>query len=90
MPQLITVAMADPASYTGDMRTHSMAINPLALTTAAKNGQFSQPYLGLDFSCKGCHNEDGRGPELDDERLQSVATGYHDRDLAGSENERRD
>ena len=72
--------------YTADMRTHLMAINPAALTTADKKGMFSQPFVGLDFACKGCHNPDGRGPELDDERLQSVATGYHDRDQAGSEN----
>ena len=87
MPQLIHVAAGDPEQYRADMRTHSMAINPAALTTTDRNGQFSQPFLGIDFACKGCHNEDGRGPELDDERLQSVATGYHDRDLAGSEND---
>jgi hypothetical protein len=86
MPQLIHVATGNPEQYTADMRTHLMAINPAALTTADRNGVFSQPFVGLDFACKSCHNPDGRGPELDDERLQSVATGYHDRDQAGSEN----
>jgi hypothetical protein len=90
MPRLIEVAVGNPARHTADMRTHSMAINPAALTTVAKNGQFSQPFLGIDFACKGCHSEEGRGPVLDDERLQSVATGYHDRDQAGAENEQRD
>ena len=89
MPQLISVAVSDPARHTADMRTHSMAINAAALTTAAKNGQFSQPFLGLDFACKSCHSEDGRGPVLEDEQLQAVATGYHDRELVGSENEQR-
>jgi hypothetical protein len=42
--------------------------------------------VGLDFACKSCHHEDGRGPVLEDEELQSVATGYHDRDQAGSLN----
>ena len=86
MPQLIHVAAGNPEQYRADMRTHLMAINPAATTTTDRKGLFSQSYLGLDFACKGCHNEDGRGPELDDERLQSVATGYHERELAGSEN----
>jgi hypothetical protein len=86
MPQLIHVAAGDPAALTADMRTHSMGINPAALTTVDRNGVFSRPFVGLDFACKSCHREDGRGPVLEDERLQAVATGYHDRDQAGSEN----
>jgi len=48
----------------------------------------AQPYVAVEFACKGCHSELGRAPVLEDARLVEVATGFHDRALAGSENER--
>jgi hypothetical protein len=87
MPRPIQVAVADPAAFSGDMRTHLMAINPAAIAQFGQNGEWAGPYLALEFACKGCHHEDGRGPALEDARLIEVATGYHDRELAGSENE---
>ena len=89
MPRITKSAVSDPARFTGDVRTHLMAINPAGKSQFDKDGNFSQPYVTLDFACKGCHNEDGRGPVLPDERLQQVATGFHDRDQAGSENEKK-
>jgi hypothetical protein len=86
MPRAIEVAVSDPARYTADMRTHLMAINPLEVEQFTNNGEWAGPYLALDFACKGCHHEDGRGPVLEDARLVEVATDYHRRDLTGSEN----
>lgn len=86
MPHLTQSAVADPARFTADVRTHLMAINPNGTAQFDKKSGNSMPYLIVDSVCKGCHNEDGRGPVLEDERLVEVATGFHDRDKAGSEN----
>jgi predicted CXXCH cytochrome family protein len=89
MPRVTKSAVGDAERFTGDIRTHLMAINPLATSQFDKKGEFSAPYLALDFACKGCHNEEGRAGVLPDERLVEVAIGFHDRELAGSENRRR-
>jgi hypothetical protein len=86
MPRPIQVAVADPELRTGDLRSHLMAINPGEIAQFDRNGEWAGPYLALEFACKSCHSEDGSGPVLDDERLIEVATGYHDRELTGSEN----
>ncbi|MFN8439405.1 MAG: multiheme c-type cytochrome [Caldilineaceae bacterium] len=86
MPHLTQSAVADPARFTADVRTHLMAINPKGTTQFDKKSGNSMPYLIVDSVCKGCHNEQGRAPVLDDERLLEVATGFHDPDKAGSEN----
>jgi hypothetical protein len=87
MPRPIQVAAAEPELFRGDMRTHLMAINPGEIAQFNSNGEWVGPYITLEFACKGCHNEAGSGPALDDERLIEVATGYHDRELTGSEND---
>jgi len=87
MPRLTKSALSDPASFTGDLRTHLMAINPLAKSQFDKDG-FSQPYLALDYACRSCHYDGGRGAELDDQQLQEAALGFHDRALSGSLNNR--
>ncbi len=87
MPQMIQVAVANPEEFTGDFRTHLMAINPQAPRSLDNEGFFDAAYLGLDFSCRGCHNEERRGGDLPDAVLMAVATGYHDRDQAGTAND---
>lgn len=76
MPQLIQSAVSAPAQYTGDVRTHQMAINPTLIEQFSEEG-VAFPELSLNFSCRGCHNPDGFGPELDDATLIEAATGYH-------------
>ena len=89
MPAIIKSATGDPAQHTGDVRTHMTVINPQAISQFSDDGTTVHPYLTLDSSCKGCHTDHGRGGELPDEQLIETATGYHDRDLAGSLNRRR-
>ncbi len=84
MPRVTQSAVADPARHTGDMRTHLMAINPLATSQFDKEGKFAQPYISLEFACKGCHYEGGLGGVVPDEQLIETATGYHNRDQSGS------
>jgi hypothetical protein len=88
MPAVIETAASVPEHYTGDTRTHLMVINSQALTQTV-NGAFSAPYLGLDFACKSCHYDGGRGDLIADEELVAAATGYHDRELSGSLNRER-
>jgi hypothetical protein len=87
MPRLTKSAVGDPARFSADLRTHLMAINPQATSQFDKKGEAALPYIALDFACKGCHHADGRAPVLPDERLVEVASGFHDRMLAGSENQ---
>jgi hypothetical protein len=89
MPQASLSAAGNPEQFSADVRTHLMAINPLATSQMTKDGTGSQPYLTLSYSCKGCHNPDGRGSELTDEELMAAAVGFHDRDLAGTLNRQR-
>lgn len=84
MPRVGKSALADPAQFSGDVRTHLMGINPLALEQFTKDGSQSLPYLSVTFACRGCHYDAGRGPNLTDDVLQETALGFHDRDLAGS------
>jgi hypothetical protein len=86
MPRVTRSALGDLERYTGDIRTHLMAINPLSTSQFDEEGKFSQPYLSLDFSCKGCHNEQSIGGVIADGELVEMAVNYHDRDLAGSAN----
>ncbi len=88
MPRVTKSAVGDPEQFSGDLRTHLMAINPHATSQFDKDGAFSQPYLALDFACRNCHRDDGRADNLTDEELQEIAIGYHDRDQAGSANEK--
>jgi formate-dependent nitrite reductase cytochrome c552 subunit len=88
MPRITTSAAADPARFSGDVRTHLFGVNTQARSQFNRDGTLAEPYVAVEFSCKGCHSEAGRAPVLDDERLIEVATGFHDRALAGSENER--
>jgi len=89
MPEITKSAIAEPARFSGDVQTHMFAINPLGDDQFNRDGTAAKPYLTVASACKGCHNADGRGPELEDARLAEVATGFHDRALAGSENEQK-
>ena len=90
MPYVTQTAVADPAKFSGDLRTHLMAINPVALTSVDDKGAWAGAYLGIDFACKGCHNADGRGDALTDEQLLEAAKGYHDPAQVGALNKKRE
>ena len=89
MPYATKSAVGDPEQHAADVRTHLMAINPHATSQFNEAGDASEPYLTLEFTCKGCHYADGRGGELPEEELVDAATGFHDRASAGSLNRQR-
>lgn len=79
MPKLDVIAWRDPAQFSGDMRTHLFAIDPLAASQSTlKDGhRVSIPAITLDFACRSCHRENGSAADLPLEQLREFARGFH-------------
>ena len=88
MPKMVQVAAANPEKMAGDMRVHTMMINPTEVHQFDSKGNLVGPGLALDFTCRSCHSDTGRAPAFEDEKLMELATGFHDPALKGSENEK--
>ncbi len=77
MPELIQVAVGNPAAFRADMATHQVVINAEQIGQFTDDG-FILPQIGLDYACRQCHNSAGGiGPALSDDTLLNVAEGYH-------------
>lgn len=76
MPQMISSATGDPALFTGDLRTHVMAIDVTQIGQFEADGVTVKPQIALDFACRSCHTP-GTDVALDDALLVEMATGYH-------------
>jgi predicted CXXCH cytochrome family protein len=72
MPRLIQSGVANPQGFTGDMRTHVVAIDPYALSQFNEDGSLATGQISLDYACRRCH-----GTTKTYEQLFSVANGYH-------------
>lgn len=77
MPRLIQSAWGDSAKFTGDIRTHLMAIDPQQIEQFSDDGTTSLSQIGLNFACRSCHIEGGRASVKTDEALIEKAVGYH-------------
>ncbi|MCP5098331.1 MAG: hypothetical protein GY943_22510, partial [Chloroflexi bacterium] len=77
MPRVTKSAVGDAEHFTGDLRTHLMAIVPTQIGQFSEDGSTALSQLGLDFACRSCHNEDDFGGALSDEALIESATDYH-------------
>jgi hypothetical protein len=78
MPRLNQLAVGDPERFTGDIRSHLMAIDPTQVGQFTEDGTAALSELSLDFSCRGCHfSPDGRAPLKEDSELIEAATNYH-------------
>lgn len=78
MPRVTKSALGDPERYTGDIRTHLMAIDPEQIGQFNQDESQSLSQLGLDFACRHCHNENGFASPKSDAELQEAARGIHD------------
>jgi len=85
MPRIVKTAQGEPARFTGDIRTHLMAINPEQIgqfyTVTLEDGtekQYSLSQIGLDFACRHCHIP-GTVLAKDDQTLINAAYNYHQR-----------
>ena len=83
MPRMIKTAWGDEASFTGDFRTHRMAIDPSQIeqfsTVVAEDGTETQVVMteiGLNFACRHCHLSDTI-MAMDDQTLINAAYNYH-------------
>jgi hypothetical protein len=77
MPRIVKTAWGDAARFTGDIRTHLMAIDPDALTSLSEDGKTAKSQIGLDFACKHCHVQGGQASVKADDQLKAAAKGYH-------------
>jgi len=76
MPRIVKTAWGDVEKYSGDFRTHRMAINPTQIAQFSEDGTIALPEIGLDFACRHCHGG-GLGTTKTDEELIAGATNYH-------------
>lgn len=82
MPHIIMTAWGDPAKFTGDIRTHLMAIDPVQIEQfftvieGDKEQTYSVSQVGLNSACRHCHGG-GRALPKTDEELTSGAINYH-------------
>ncbi len=77
MPRVTKSALGDPERFTGDIRTHLMAIDPLQIGQFSEDGSVALSQLSLDFACRSCHSEGGDATVKTDEELIAGAVGYH-------------
>ncbi len=79
MPRVSKSAVGNAEKFTGDLRTHLMAIDPYQVGQFTEDGSASLSQLSLDFACRHCHVEGGMATPKDDAVLIERAVGYHDR-----------
>ncbi len=73
MPRLIQSGSANLTGYTGDLRTHVVAIDPRLISQFKEDGSLASGQISLDYACRHCH-----GSNLTDAEMLSMANGYHD------------
>ncbi len=77
MPRVTKSAVGDADKFTGDIRTHLMAIDPDQIGQFTEDGSRSLSQLGLDFACRQCHVMGGSATPKTDQELVEKAVGYH-------------
>lgn len=83
MPRIVKSAWGVPEKFTGDIRTHMMAIDPTQIGQFTEDGATALSQIGLDYACRHCHGS-GLGTPKTDEELISAAAGYHERTIEAS------
>ncbi len=77
MPRITMSAVGDAAKFTGDIRTHLMAIDPKQIGQFNEDGSLALSQIGLDFACRHCHVEGGNASPKSDAELIEAASGIH-------------
>ncbi len=76
MPRIVKSAWGDAEKFTGDIRSHVMAIDATQIGQFNEDGTQALSQIGLDFACRHCHIP-GTGLEKTDEELLAGAANYH-------------
>lgn len=79
IPRVTKSAVGNAEMFTGDIRTHLMAIDATQIGQFSEDGSEALSQLGLDFACRSCHVEGGSASVKTDDELMDKAYGYHDR-----------
>lgn len=79
MPRVTKSAWGDASKFTGDIRTHLMAIDAEQIVQFSEDGKTALSQLGLNFACRSCHVEGGSASALTDAALMQSAYNYHAR-----------
>jgi hypothetical protein len=79
MPRVTKSATGDAERFTGDIRTHLMAIDAEQIEQFTEDGAVALSQIGLNFACRHCHVEGGSASVRTDEELIDKAVGYHER-----------
>jgi hypothetical protein len=77
MPRLVKSAVGNADMFTGDIRTHLMAIDPQQVGQFNEDGDVALSQIGLDYACRHCHVEGGMATPKTDEELSDMASGIH-------------
>ena len=77
MPRLVKSAVGNAEAFTGDIRSHMMAIDPAAVSQFSEDGSEAISQVSLDFACRHCHNPDGEALDRTNEELIINAIDYH-------------
>jgi len=78
MPYMIQSAAADAERYTGDIRTHLVAIDAEQIEQFDEGDNPLTYQISLNFACRQCHSEGGRASLRTDEELIALATMMHE------------
>ena len=82
MPFMVKSAVGNLETFTGDIRTHLMAIDPYQVGQFNEDGSVALSQISLDFACRHCH-VNGTAMEKTDEELIGAAVDYHARTEPG-------
>lgn len=77
MSRLVKTAWGDAGKFTGDIRTHLMAIDSKLVNTYDADGNLVSGQIGLDWACRHCHVDGGMASAKSDEDLLNGAANYH-------------
>ncbi len=76
MPRISKSALGNIDIFSGDLRTHIMAIDPNQVGQFTEDGSQSLSQISLDFACRHCH-VNGTSVEKSDDALVGAASNYH-------------
>ena len=79
MPRITKSAVGNAAKFTGDIRTHMMAIDPVQIGQFTEDGKLALSQLSLNFACRSCHVEGGIAHNYTDGELRQESYNYHAR-----------
>lgn len=78
---MVKSTVGNAEKFTGDIRTHLMAIDPNQIEQFNEDGSVALSQIGLNFACRHCHGA-GLATEKTDDELIEAAIGYHGRLLS--------